>query len=232
MVAAIRAGRTFVTNGPLVDLSVDEVGIGGDVALDAPGRVSVRARVRFDPERDDVQTVELVVNGVAQALEPRAVASGDLSAEVAIEIRESSWIALRVAGDKLGETRLEQNRGGIFDWIFDRTFDFREVKRRSEAFYAGRGRVRPSAAHTAAIHVTLPDSAPNAAARKRAHAALERLANLEARLGDDRIADQTLWDWFPYADAVSEEHLRRNRPALLAAIRAARPYYERIIAER
>ena len=60
--------------------------------------------------------------------------------------------------------------------------------------------------------------------------AIARIDDLEARLSDDRISEQTLWDWFPYADAVSEAHLRRNRPALLQAAREARAYYSALLA--
>ena len=59
-------------------------------------------------------------------------------------------------------------------------------------------------------------------ARARARDAAARLDDLERRLGDERLAEAELWDWFPYADAVSLEHLRRNRPALLRAITEAR----------
>ena len=42
----------------------------------------------------------------------------------------------------------------------------------------------------------------------------------------DRIAEIPIWDWMPYSDGVSEEHLRRNRPALLQAIASARAHYD------
>ena len=45
---------------------------------------------------------------------------------------------------------------------------------------------------------------------------------LEARLAEERIEEQTIWDRVPYSDGVSAAHLRRNRDALLAAIADAR----------
>ena len=44
---------------------------------------------------------------------------------------------------------------------------------------------------------------------------------------DDRIAEIPIWDWMPYSDGVSEEHLRHNRDALLEAIVRARSFYRR-----
>ena len=39
-----------------------------------------------------------------------------------------------------------------------------------------------------------------------------------------------MWDWAPYSDGVSAEHLRRNRPALLRAIEEARARYRERLA--
>ena len=231
MVEAVRAGRTFVTNGPLLELEVDGVGIGGELRLEAPGRVPVEARVRFDPERDSIEAVELVVNGVARPLTPTAAGPGEQVFETEVEIVEPSWLALRVSGDKVGETPIFGPPPRAALWFFDQAFDFREVNRRSEEYYASRSRVRPSAAHSAAIFATLPDAAPTDRAVDRAAEAIARLDDLESRLSDARIEDQTLWDWFPYSDAVPLEHLRRNRPALLRAIAAARERYAALTAQ-
>ena len=64
-------------------------------------------------------------------------------------------------------------------------------------------------------------------AADRASEWLARLDALEAKLADDRIGDFTIWDWVPYSDGVSEEHLRRNRAALLAVIAESREFYQR-----
>jgi hypothetical protein len=88
-----------------------------------------------------------------------------------------------------------------------------------DAWLAARSQ-RPSAAHTAPIWVTIRGSRPGDPAGARRW--IERLDALESRLDEDRIADQTIWDGVPYSDGVSEEHLRRHREALLAAIAEAR----------
>ncbi len=228
LVAGVRAGRTFVTNGPLLDLRVGDAGIGDEITIGGPERRPLSARVRFDATRDDVRHVELVVDGVARALAADEAAPGDWRVEDEVELAETGWLALRVHGAKVGETSLGPVPDGVGVWLFERIFDFREATRRAEEFYASRDRVRPSAAHTAAIFVTRRGSGPTDRAVTRARAAMERLDDLESRLADDRLADQTLWDWFPYSDAVPEAHLLRNRPALLRAIAEARERYQEI----
>jgi len=100
---AIRAGRTFVTNGPMVDLSVDGVAIGGEVTLARPGTVRVRSRARFDPVRDDVQVLEVLRDGEVVASSAPSV-PGQALLEAHVEVRGASWLAARVRGTKLGSS--------------------------------------------------------------------------------------------------------------------------------
>lgn len=230
---AVRAGRTFVTNGPLVDLRVGAARVGDEITLDAAAPLEITGTVRFDPTRDDVQRVELLRNGEPMPALVERAGPGELRLRVVHDVAGSAWFALRVSGDKVGEAPIPP---GLPSWAVDagdRYMNFREQTERSEAFYAGRGRVRPSAAHTAPIWVTLRGSTPVAAqprGQELARAALARLDELESRLSDERIADQTLWDWLPYSDGVPLGHLRRNRPALLAAIEEARSRYRALLA--
>jgi hypothetical protein len=192
---AVRAGRTFVTNGPVLELRVEEAGIGGEVVLAAPAPVRIEGRVRFDPERDRVTALELVQESeVIEWVEPTAE-SGELRLEASIEVERSTWFALRARGDKVGETE------------------------------AGRRR-RPSAAHTAAVWVTVDGTPPlgqQPQASRILEAWLTRLDELEARFGEERLAEMA---GFPgRGDGISEKDLRANRAALLEAITAARERY-------
>ncbi len=98
--AAVKAGNTFVTVGPLLELSVE--GLAPGSALDLPaggGTVSVEWRV--ESAALPIERVEVVVGGFAVE---ESTAGGALSAEGSCEvaISESSWIALRVRGSHAG----------------------------------------------------------------------------------------------------------------------------------
>jgi hypothetical protein len=230
--AGVRAGRTFVTNGPLLELRAGDVGIGDELELAAPARIEIEASVRFDPTRDDVKQVELLRNGESIPAPVERAGPGELRIRVAHDVTASSWIALRASGDKVGEVPLAATLPGWAIDLGDRYTKFRELTERSEAFYAARGRTRPSAAHTAPIWLTLRGAPPLSAqpqGQELARAALARLDGLEARLADGRIEEQTLWDWLPYSDGVPLEHLRANRPALLRAIAEARARYQALL---
>jgi hypothetical protein len=91
---AVRSGRTFLSGGPLVTLSVDGHEPGDTIELSGPGTVSVRASVR---SIFPLRSLEVVRNGEVVA---RAEANGGRQAEISEELRIDghSWIACRAFG--------------------------------------------------------------------------------------------------------------------------------------
>jgi hypothetical protein len=94
---AIKAGRTFATNGPLLHFSLAEKPIGGEVRLEK------KQEVRFSSTMNSIVPIDhlqIVCNGkVAQelALNPdRTSANVDGS----LELSESGWCVLRAFSDK------------------------------------------------------------------------------------------------------------------------------------
>jgi len=91
---AVRAGRTFLSGGPLVTLSVDGAGPGGTVQLSGPGTVSIQAQAR---SIFPLNSFEIVHNG---QIVVRADAHGGRQAEISQELRidGNSWLACRAFG--------------------------------------------------------------------------------------------------------------------------------------
>ncbi len=92
-IEALRSGRTFVTNGPMLELSAADQKIGGTVKLERPGKVVVRGLARWQFSLD---RAELVMNGAtagAAALSADRL-EGRFEGEVAVE--RSGWLGLRV----------------------------------------------------------------------------------------------------------------------------------------
>src|SRR5271165_5282463 len=91
---AVRSGRTFLSGGPLVTLTVDGGGPGDTVALSGPGTVSIHATVR---SIFPLSSLEVVRNGEVVA---KAAANGGLEAGISEELRidGDSWIACRAFG--------------------------------------------------------------------------------------------------------------------------------------
>src|SRR6266699_880173 len=91
---AVRSGRTFLSGGPLVTLSVDGREPGGTVELSGPGTVSVHAAVR---SIFPLRSLEVMRNGEVVG---KAEANGGRQAEINEELRidGNSWIACRAFG--------------------------------------------------------------------------------------------------------------------------------------
>lgn len=90
----LAAGRSFITNGPLLELTVNGRGIGEDVAVDGPGLVRAHCRA---VGRVDFKRLELVQSGKVVAWIGTVPADGHYTAnlDVAIDIRKPCWLALR-----------------------------------------------------------------------------------------------------------------------------------------
>lgn len=102
--AALKAGRSFSTNGPLLELSVDGAGMGDEIRRPPGAALPVRARaVSAVP----MERLSVLVNGETwreATGDPDAdpVAESPFELEVAGELRldESAWIAVRVDGPR------------------------------------------------------------------------------------------------------------------------------------
>jgi len=90
---ALRAGRSFVTNGPLLDLEVEGTGPGG--AVEATGAAGWELDLHTAVP---VNRVEVVVNGeVAWSGDP-PTAPGSASWSGTLQLPEGGWIAARAVG--------------------------------------------------------------------------------------------------------------------------------------
>ncbi|MBL8951848.1 MAG: CehA/McbA family metallohydrolase [Myxococcaceae bacterium] len=225
----LKAGRTFVTNGPLIDFHVGDAELGDQLTLAAAGTVAIHATITFDPARDTVKRVTLIRNGEPTELKPTTVAPGVLSVDTMVRVAESSWFALRVSGDKLGETPLTSQGYSNVATSLASTYSAGVSMTERETF-AGTAGVRPSEAHTAAIWVTL-SSGPAVERQPRSHVIarewLERLDVLEAKLKDENIGTLQLPLWaLPNSDAVNVTTLLKNRERLRELILESRAYFK------
>ncbi len=99
--AAIKAGRTFATNGPLLRFSLGGQGVGGEIRLE--GKDGKTHDVRFSAEMHSIVPVDhlqIVCNGkVAREL---PLESGHSSSRVdgSIPLAATGWCVLRAFGDR------------------------------------------------------------------------------------------------------------------------------------
>jgi len=99
---ALVAGRSFISNGPLLKLSAEGKGIGDTLELGSARSVEVRGEAIG---RVDFEKLELVQNGkvVAEVRSQAAQRHFEASLKQTIQINESSWLALRVSSQTSNE---------------------------------------------------------------------------------------------------------------------------------
>jgi hypothetical protein len=226
-IEGMRRGRTFVTNGPILTLEADGQPIGGELQLSKPGPITIEGQVRFDPEREDIHTIEVVLGGRVVPAHTRTLSPGVVEVRAEVEVSRSSWVALRVAGSKLDEAPFVLlDVPGWVQGLVDRVASGWSFEGRDEAL--SRLSLHPSAAHTGVIYVDVPGTR-GAESSELARAWIARLDAIESQLDDAHITEIPIADWIPYSDGVSEAHLRRHRPALISAIATARNHYRSLI---
>jgi hypothetical protein len=94
-IEGLRKGKSFVSNGPMLELTLDGQGPGAVIALANPGKLRVKAHAR---SQFPLAKVELIRNG--QVAATLTLAGDDRSAalEQAIDLTQSGWLALRASG--------------------------------------------------------------------------------------------------------------------------------------
>ncbi len=95
-IEGMKAGRTFITNGPAMDLRVNDQEMGGTVELPGGGRVEAEVSFR---SHYPLERVELVVNGsVVHGQEwPEGLREGQLRHR--FEVERDGWVAARLWGE-------------------------------------------------------------------------------------------------------------------------------------
>lgn len=92
-VDAVRAGRTFVTNGPLLQLRMDGEIAGGEIRLPPEGG-TVEVQARMD-SAFAVETLELIRNGEPVEQIPLRDGGRSAAARKRVAVDESGWYTLR-----------------------------------------------------------------------------------------------------------------------------------------
>jgi TolB protein len=95
--AALRAGRSFATNGPLLDFALGDEPVGGELRLAAGRGVAYRAHLASIVPVDHL---EIVCNGRVVRRIPLAGPRTAADASGTLPIRDSGWCLLRASSDQ------------------------------------------------------------------------------------------------------------------------------------
>ena len=96
--AALKAGRSFATNGPLLGFRLGDKDLGEELKLPA-GKRDLTARVTLH-SNVPIDRLEIVGNGQVVTQIPIPGRRTSLSTSVTLPVQESGWYLLRAMGDK------------------------------------------------------------------------------------------------------------------------------------
>ncbi len=93
---AFRAGRVYVTNGPLLEVSANGGTLGDELHVEPGAAVEVVAEASLNPDLDQLDRLELVVHGEVVAAEP-ARGRDRVRLRTTVMADRSLWLAVRAS---------------------------------------------------------------------------------------------------------------------------------------
>ncbi|MEH6552487.1 MAG: CehA/McbA family metallohydrolase [Pseudomonadales bacterium] len=97
---ALRDGRTFVSNGPMLSLSVNGEDMGSRVKAKAGDIVKITASAEIEPSRDLLARLDVIVGGeIVASVVPDAPQQA-LSIDYELVVEHGSWVAVQAHGVK------------------------------------------------------------------------------------------------------------------------------------
>lgn len=91
----LRAGRSFVTNGPMLEFSIGPHQLGDTIKLDVARDFTVNAKAQ---SHFPMAKVEVIYNGEVVATVPLSDSKQQATLEKSIKLDRSGWLALRASG--------------------------------------------------------------------------------------------------------------------------------------
>jgi hypothetical protein len=87
-----KAGRSFITTGPMLEWSAGSREPGDTLRLDGPARLRVRARAS---SQFPIKSLELIINGVITPTSTATNKAGDLVLDEEVKLDRAGWLAVR-----------------------------------------------------------------------------------------------------------------------------------------
>jgi len=121
---SILAGRVFVSNAPVIELSVNGKGMGGEVRVKPGDRIAITASASINPDFDKLDRLELVAHGRVIKSVSSTVGQAELALDVELETDHGLWLAARAYGKKSAKAHsgivyvLTEGRDGF--WNYER----------------------------------------------------------------------------------------------------------------
>jgi len=96
----LKAGRTFATNGPMLELTLNGHGMGSELQVDSGAPLVVEAKATINPDIDVLDRLELFEQGEVVAKRTSNGGADELQLRHEIKAGHGTWFVLRAYGKK------------------------------------------------------------------------------------------------------------------------------------
>lgn len=102
--AGLEAGRSFVTNGPLLELTANSQPVGSEIRLNRGDALKFRGEASMNPDIGKLTGLELIRHGRVIASEHDVDGAEKLTLTYAGSVEDSAWYVLRAYGQRAGHS--------------------------------------------------------------------------------------------------------------------------------
>jgi hypothetical protein len=102
--SGLEQGRIFVTNGPILDLTLNGQGMGSEVRLSKGDMVDISASVVLNPDVGTLARLELIKHGEVIASDSSGEGAENLTLRFSEAAQESAWYVVRAHGQRPGHS--------------------------------------------------------------------------------------------------------------------------------
>ena len=96
--SALKEGHTFVTNGPLLELTVNGKPMGATLSAQPGDRITIHTSARLNPDLGALDRLELIIHGDLAQVAKSDGSSDTISLSHQLTLRRGVWIAARAYG--------------------------------------------------------------------------------------------------------------------------------------
>jgi hypothetical protein len=96
--AALKEGQTFVTSGPLLELTVNGKPMGATLSAQPGDRITIQTSARLNPDLEALDRLELIIHGDVVQVAKGDGSSDTISLSHELTLRRGVWIAARAYG--------------------------------------------------------------------------------------------------------------------------------------
>ena len=96
----LKSGRTFSTNGPVLEFTINGAGMGSEIGVDRGGLLVISAKASINPDVDLLESVELIKHGEVIDVELSKNGAEELTLSKRLTINSGSWFVIVARGKK------------------------------------------------------------------------------------------------------------------------------------